>query len=122
MALLSGAGESYTQSGAAGVGRQNAEDVGDFISNISPTETPFISSVGKTTATAVVHDWLEHSLAAASATNVWVEGNEAALTTPTTLTRNTNSCQINAKAVAVSGTQDKVKKYGMGRELAYRVN
>lgn len=121
MATLAGAGESYTQSGASGVGRQNAEDVGDFITNISPTETPFISQIGKVTATAVVHDWLTHSLAAAAATNVWIEGTDASLTTPTTLTRLTNSCQINAKAVAVSGTQDKVKKYGMGRELAYRV-
>ena len=121
MALLTGAGESYTLSGAAGVGLHNAEDVSDFITNISPVETPFYSGIGRVRATAVVHEWLTHSLAAASASNVVVEGNEASLITPTTLTRVTNSCQINQKAVAVSGTQDRVNKYGMSKELAYRV-
>lgn len=121
MALLTGAGESYTLSGGAGVGRHNREDLSDFITNISPTETPFLSGIGRVKATAVTHEWLTHSLAAASAGNVVVEGNEASLITPTTLTRVTNSCQINQKSVAVSGTQDAVNKAGMGKELAYRV-
>lgn len=121
MATLTDAGQSYTLSGSAGVGLHNAEDVGDFITNISPAETPFVSNLGQVTATGVVHDFLEHSLASADATHVWIEGTDASLTTPTALTRHTNVCQINAKAVAVSGTQDKVKKYGMGTELAYRV-
>ena len=121
MALLTGAGESYTLSGAAGVGLHNREDLSDFITNISPTETPFFSGIGRTKATAVVHEWLTHTLASAAATNVVVEGNEASLITPTTLTRVTNSCQINQKAVAVSGTQDAVNKAGMTKELAYRV-
>lgn len=121
MALLTNAGESYTLSGGQGVGRHNREDLADFITNISPTETPFYSRIGRTKATAVTHEWLTHSLAAASATNVVVEGNEATLITPTTLTRLQNSTQINQKAVAVSGTQDAVNKAGMGKELAYRV-
>ena len=37
------------------------------------------------------------------------------------MTRVTNSCQINQKSVAVSGTQDAVNKAGMSKELAYRV-
>jgi len=121
MAFLTGSGESYTLSGASGVGLHNREDLSDFITNISPTETPFFSQIGKVKATAVVHEWLTHSLAAAAADNVVVEGNEASLITPTTLTRVTNSCQINQKAVAVSGTQDAVNKAGMTKELAYRV-
>jgi len=121
MGLLTNAGESYTLSGGAGVGIHNREDLSDFITNISPTETPFLSGIGRVKSTAVTHEWLTHSLAAASATNVVVEGNEASLITPTTLTRVTNSCQINQKAVAVSGTQDAVNKAGMGKELAYRV-
>ncbi len=125
MALLTNAGESYTLSGnlggRAGIGRQNREDLADFITNISPVECPFTSGIGTTEATGVTHEWLTHSLAAASADNVVVEGNEASLVSPTTLTRVTNVCQINQKAVAVSGTQDRVKKAGMGRELAYRI-
>lgn len=121
MALLSGAGEVYTLSGAAGVGLQNREDLQDFITNISPTETPFISGIGQTQASAVQHEWLEHSLAAATNTTAVVEGNESAFATPTTLTRTVNVTQINEKTVAISGTQDRVNKAGMGTELAYRV-
>ena len=122
MATLTDSGHSVLLSGAAGsVGLHNAEDVGDFITNISPTETPFISGIGRTTATAVTHEWLIHSLAAAAAGNVVIEGADAVLTTPTTVTRTSNITQINAKSVAISGTQDKVKKYGMGKEMAYRV-
>lgn len=121
MAILSGVGESYTASGASGVGLQNREDLADFITNISPVDCPFTSTIGKTSASAVIHEWLTHSLAAASATNVAVEGNDATFATPTTLTRVTNVCQINEKTVAISGTQDRVNKAGMGAELAYRV-
>jgi hypothetical protein len=121
MALLTGAGQSYTLSGASGVGLHNRDDLADFITNISPTETPFQTAIGKTKSKAVIHEWLTHELAAAAATNVVVEGNEASLITPTTLTRVTNVTQINQKSVAVSGTQDAVDKAGMAKELAYRV-
>ena len=83
MAILSGVGESYTASGASGVGLSNREDLADFITNISPVDCPFTSSLGKTTATGVIHEWLTHSLAAASATNVAIEGNESTFSTPT---------------------------------------
>ncbi len=121
MALLTDAGESYSLGGTNGVGRQNREDLANFITNISPTETPFYSGIGRAKAKAVTHEWLVHSLAAADAANVVVEGNEATLITPTTLTRINNYCQINQKAVAISKTQDAVDKAGMGKETAYRV-
>lgn len=121
MALLTNAGQSYLLSGAAGVGLHNREDLADFITNISPTDCPFQTGIGKTKSRAVVHEWLTHELAAAAATNVVVEGNEATLITPTTLTRVTNVTQINQKSVAISGTQDAVDKAGMAKETAYRV-
>lgn len=121
MALLTNAGQSYLLSGASGVGLHNREDLADFITNISPTDCPFQQNIGSTKAKAVIHEWLTHELAAAAATNVVVEGNEATLITPTTLTRVTNVTQINQKAVAISGTQDAVDKAGMAKELAYRV-
>lgn len=122
MALLSGAGQAYALSGAAGgVGLHNREDLQDFITNISPTETPFLSGIGQVDAKAVTHEWLSHTLAAASAANVAVEGNESTFSSPTVLVRTTNFTQINEKTVAISGTQDRVNKAGMGRELAYRV-
>ena len=33
------------------------EDLANFISMISRDETPFLSSIGKTKATAVFHEW-----------------------------------------------------------------
>ena len=45
------------------------EDLSDVIYNISPTDTPFMSSIGKTKATAVYHEWQTDSLAAASLSN-----------------------------------------------------
>ena len=52
------------------------EDLSDVIYNISPTDTPFMSSIGKTKATAVYHEWQTDSLAAAAA-NAAVEGADA---------------------------------------------
>ena len=121
MALLTNAGQSYLLSGANGVGLHNREDLQDFITNISPTDCPFQQSIGKTGSKAVIHEWLTHSLAAANPANVVVEGNEATLITPTTMTRVTNVTQINQKSVAVSGTQDAVDKAGIAKETAYRV-
>jgi hypothetical protein len=121
MTLLAGAGQSYALSGANGVGLHNREDLQDFITNISPTETPFLSGIGQVDSKAVIHEWLSHSLADAAADNVVVEGNETTFASPTVLVRTTNQTQINEKTVAISGTQDKVNKAGMGRELAYRV-
>jgi len=51
--------QSYTAIG-------QREDLSDVIANISPTDTPFMSSVGKTKATAVYHEWQTDSLAAAA--------------------------------------------------------
>jgi len=120
MAILTGTADVYSMSGASGVGRHNREDLSDMITNISPTETPFLSSIGSSKATNVYHEWLTHSLAAAVTTTA-VEGNVASFATPTTLTRNVNICQINEKTVAVSGTQEAVNKAGMKSEMAYRV-
>ena len=127
MAILAAAAQSYLMSGASGVGLHNREDLQDFITNIAPTETPFLSGIGQVTSKAVVHEWLSHTLRDASNStvagtgSVVVEGNEAALQTPTVLTRVSNQTQINSLSVGVTGTQDKVNKAGMGRELAYRV-
>jgi hypothetical protein len=92
----------------------------DMITNVSPTETPFLSNLKSSKATNVYHEWLTHSLANASTTTA-LEGDVATFTSPTTLTRNVNICQINAKTIAVSGTQETVMKAGMKSEMAYRV-
>ena len=51
------------------------EDLTDVIYDISPTDTPIMSSIGKTKATSVYHEWQTDSLAAATTSNALVEGN-----------------------------------------------
>ena len=34
----------------------NREDLSDVLTNISPTETPFLSSIGRTRATGIFHE------------------------------------------------------------------
>ena len=53
------------------------EYLSDVIYNISPTDTPFLSSASKTQATAVLHEWQTDSLAAAVTNNAVIEGDEA---------------------------------------------
>ena len=98
----------------------NREDLTDLITNISPTKTPVLSRLKSNAAKGVTHDFQTDELAAA-ATNAVVEGNDATFPALTPTTRLTNTCQIMAKYLIVSGTQDVVSKAGRKSELAYQV-
>ena len=97
------------------------EDLSDVIYNISPTDTPFMSSVGKTKATAVYHEWQTDSLAAASLSNYAVEGATASDATMSPTTRVGNRTQIAQKTVKISGTLQAVDKAGRKSEKAYNL-
>jgi hypothetical protein len=97
------------------------EDLVDVIYNISPTETPFMSSIGKTKATAVYHEWQTDSLAAATTNNAAVEGADASDATLSPTTRLGNYTQILQKTIKVSGTLDTVNKAGRKSEKAYQL-
>ena len=97
------------------------EDLSDVIYNISPTDTPFLSSASKTQATAVLHEWQTDSLAAASATNAVIEGDEATADAISATTRLSNSSQILDKVVTITGTQEAVDKAGRASEIAYQI-
>jgi hypothetical protein len=97
------------------------EDLTDVIYDISPTETPFMSSIGKTKATAVRHEWQTDSLAAATTNNAAVEGADASDATLTPTTRLGNYTQILQKTIKVSGTLDTVNKAGRKSEKAYQL-
>lgn len=99
----------------------NREDLSEIIYNISPTDTPFSGRIGKTKASAVLHEWQTDALAAAAA-NAQLEGDDHtsfAAVTPTV--RLGNRCQISSKDVIVSGTQDAVDKAGRKREMVYQM-
>jgi len=97
------------------------EDLTDVIYDISPTETPFMSSIGKTKATAVYHEWQTDSLAAATTNNAAVEGADASDATLSPTTRLGNYTQILQKTIKVSGTLDAVNKAGRKSEKAYQL-
>ena len=96
------------------------EDLSDVIYNISPTDTPFMSTIGKTNATAVYHEWQTDSLAAAAA-NAAVEGADATEATLTATTRVGNRTQISQKTVGITGTLEAVDKAGRKSEKAYQL-
>ena len=97
------------------------EDLSDVIYNISPTDTPIMSSVGKSKATAVYHEWQTDSLAAATTNNAAVEGDDATDATMSPTTRLGNYTQIVQKTIKISGTLDAVDKAGRKSEKAYQL-
>jgi hypothetical protein len=96
------------------------EDLADIIYNISPTETPFMSGVGKNKATNTSHQWQTDSLGAVAA-NAKAEGASISYATLSSSTKLTNYTQISSKAVQVSATDDAVNLAGRNTELAYQV-
>lgn len=96
----------------------NREDLEDKIYQVAPEETPFMSNIKRTPVTAITHEWQTETLAAPSATNQLVEGDDAAtLDSPNLSTRIGNICQINGKKYGVSGSQQAVKSAGNSGSL-----
>ena len=98
------------------------EDLTDIIYNISPTDTPFMSSIGKEKASGVLTEWQTDALAAAASNNHHIEGDEISFGSVSPTARINNHTQISRKAVVVSGTQDAVNKAGRNNELAYQIS
>ena len=96
------------------------EDLADIIYNISPTDTPFMSGVGKNKATNTLHQWQTDTLTAVAA-NAKVEGATISYPTLTSTTKVGNYTQISSKACQVSATDDAVNLAGRNTELAYQV-
>ncbi len=99
----------------------NREDLANIIYDISPTETPLMSGIAKTTATATNHEWQTDSLAAASATNAVIEGDDATTTAATQTTRLGNYTQISDKVPRVTGTQREVDSAGRADEFSFQI-
>jgi len=99
----------------------NREDLSDIIYDISPTETPFMSSIPRVSATSTKHEWQKDSLAAASASNAVIEGDDATTDSSSPTTRVFNYTQISDKVPLVTGTQEEVNSAGRRSEMAYQV-
>jgi hypothetical protein len=96
------------------------EDLSDVIYDISPTDTPFMSSIGKNKATATFHEWQTDSLAAAALGGA-VEGADQSSITASPTARVGNRTQIFTKAIAIAGTLEAVDKAGRKSEKAYQL-
>lgn len=98
----------------------NREDLTDIIYDISPTDCPFMSGVGRSTATSTLHEWQIDSLGAAVATNQAIEGADATIAAVTATARRNNRTEIATAAFGISGTQEAVNKAGRKSELSYQ--
>ena len=155
MAVVAGRGVATGRAGADITSVRNnndvsqREDLANFISMITRDETPFMSSIGKSKATAIYHEWQTDTLEAPG--NSRVEEGTDYITPGTTLpgtgnvgifdnpeqgganigtafnpvgphrSRLGNYCQINGKTIAVSGTRRAIDQAGVADEYAYQL-
>lgn len=98
----------------------NREDLSDMIYRVAAEETPFMSNISKTKATATYHEWQTETLAAPDATNAQLEGNQNLNnnSAPNLTTRLGNYTQIFTKVGEVSGTQQAVVSAGNSGSLS----
>lgn len=108
-----------------GPGVSEREDLANFISMITRDETPFMSSIGKTKANAILHEWQtdELSTPGSFAVSEGVDFNTVnnGQANGAYRSRLGNYTQINSKTVTVSGTKRAVDQAGVADEYAYQL-
>jgi hypothetical protein len=111
-------GNTFTTFSAIGL----REDLSDIIYNISPTETPFMTSIAREKSTAVYHEWQTDSLETPNGNNAQIQGDDISTydaVSPTV--RLGNYTQISRKTVIISATEEAVDKAGRKSEMGYQV-
>ena len=98
----------------------NREDLTDVVTNISPTQTPITTMIGKTKAKATYHEFPEDVLADA-AVNAHVEGEKDTAVAAPARTRKGNHTQIMKKGYTVTATQQAVITAGVADEYGYNM-
>lgn len=93
------------------------EDVADYISMITPSDTPFLSSIKTEKVHNTLYQWQEDQLRAV-AKNAKQEGADAVDSTRDQPTMRQNGTQILEETFKVSGTADAVKLYGRDKVTA----
>jgi|GEM_PF-841513 len=113
--------------GNAGGQKLMKEDVSDIIYNISPTDTPFMSSCKRGSTKNTLFQWNLDKLADAKVQDGVLEGERAdgaaTLATDSVLQvpQEKNYTQIFRKLVEASGTIEAVDLYGRKSEMAYQM-
>ncbi len=96
------------------------EDLSNIIYSISPTDTPFMSNIGRDSCENTYFEWQTDSLAAANTANAAIEGAAAGNAEFNDTVRVANYTQISTKVISVSGTDDAVNNAGMRTQMAYQ--
>lgn len=96
------------------------EQLSDVITNISPTERPFTTNIGKMKATNTYVEWLGDALASATS-NKQIDGDELTGQALNGAERFGNYCQISWKTMTISRRAEKVQKAGRKSEVAYQM-
>ncbi len=95
-------------------------DLSDVIYDISPTDTPFMSNIGRDACENTYFEWQTDVLASADTTNAVIEGADAGNAEFTATVRVANYTQISRKVISVSNTDNKVNNAGMTSQMAYQ--
>lgn len=98
----------------------NREDLTDVVTNISPTQTPITTMIGKAKANATYHEWPEDELSDA-AVNAQIEGAADSASPAKARSRKGNYTQIMKRGYSVTGTQQAVKTAGVSDEYGYNM-
>lgn len=93
----------------------------NWISNLSPTETPFVSMTGKEAITQTLFQWQTDRLPAVNTNNAQVEGSKATDDATLKTVIKSNNTQILRQVVQVADTANTVAAYGRGKELQYQM-
>lgn len=96
------------------------ESFANWISNLSPTETPFTSMTGKEAIKNKYFQWQEDSLNSA-VSNAVAEGSEAGVAAQKATSIQHNVTQILRKVCQVSDTANALSSYGRGKEMQYQM-
>jgi hypothetical protein len=94
-------------------------DLMDVIFTVAPTDTPFFSMCGKSSASQTLHEWQTDDLAAPGE-NSRVEGSETTVFQASATEELNNRTQILGKAVNVSGTAQAVDQAGVDDQYEYQ--
>lgn len=97
------------------VGKQ--EDVSDYISMLSPSDTPFLQSISTESVKNTFYQWMEDQLRA-EALNANLEGADPTDSARDQPSMRSNGTQILQETFKVSGTSDAVKVYGRDKITA----
>ena len=132
-----GRAQADVTSGRTDVDVSQREDLSNFISMITRDETPFMSSIGKTKANQIRHEWQTDALESPGNSRIAEGKDYVDVVTPNTeianesgpefnivgpfRTRLSNVCQINGKTITVSGTRRAIDQAGVADEYAYQL-